>query len=88
MINDKDNEFKELIDFKGKNSLRWIKLINLITTETFTEFECKLHRDAFLDLDFTIDRGDILPGKYLHKVEKYTVGKLKWLWSPLPSKED
>ena len=81
MINDKDapiNKFKDLIDFEEKE---FTQMNNAEKAQnhynTFAEFECKLHRDAFLKLDFTINRDDMFIEKYLQKAEKYTVEKLK-----------
>ena len=36
---------------------------------TFAEFECKLHRDAFLKLDFTINRDGMFIEKSFKKLK-------------------
>ena len=52
MINNKDapiNKFKDLIDFEEKEFTEMNKADKAQNHyNTFAEFECKLHRDAFL----------------------------------------
>ena len=73
MINDKDapiNKFKDLIDFEEKEFTEMNKADKAQNHyNTLAEFECKLHKNAFLKLDFTIYRGDMLIEKYPQKTD-------------------
>ena len=76
MTNDKDVSivrFKHLTEALNKKNLISADEADEAQNqyEAFVEFDCKVHRDAFLKFDFTIDRVDAFLGKYLHKVEKY-----------------